>query len=146
ELWQDVARLGWFPSNGMPTLVQIAQHCRSAIALETARSLIAVLTGRPGSGWIQILDPGASADEWYPIPLRHVRSEQRVNLSGVAASRGLSVPALWFEECFIVTIGSPVPSAVGRVSGVLEAQAEVLAQVGNTGHPKILVYEAHRLA
>jgi hypothetical protein len=113
---------------------------------ETVRSLIAFLTARDTDVMIEVLDLSAHDNEWESLPVRRIVPEDALCISGLALPQALRIPALWFESYFMVTITEPCPYSAGRLSGVLDAQAEPLRYLGNPQIPEALVYEAHRLA
>lgn len=146
DLWYQVEYLGWLRCLAPRVVIQIGQTGRSAIVLETARSLVAFLTERVPDIVLEVLDPAAQSSDWGSVPVRDVAVEDTWCLAGIAAPDDLIVPALWFEAYSLATIAAVGTSSFGRLSGVLEAQAEPLQRLRNPHALETLLYEAHRLA
>jgi len=146
-LWSRVGELGWLrpnPADHPLVVLQIGERGRSPLVIRTARRLVEFLR----EGWpalaIDVLDPVAQADEWDGLRLRS--GGDAVTLSGIAASRGLAVPSLWFTPFYLITVAAVGPEPVTRLAGVLDAQADPLRRLRNPYAPSTLIYEAHRLA
>jgi len=127
-------------------VIQIGQRWRSTLSLETALSLAQFLVQRAPHTRIEIFDPAAGGSEWEAFAVCDVVTEAPVCLADRATPAGLRVPVLWFESYFLVTVATVGPLRAGRFSGILDAQADPLRQLGNTQPPEVLSYEAHRLA
>lgn len=146
ELWQRAEAFGWLPSGVEHTVIQIGQHRRSAIAMDTARSLAAFLQHRSPHMRIEILDGGAGRDTWKPLTLRQIAEEETLSLAGVIGTEALTVPALWFESYFLVTVSTATPHPAARLAGILDAQADLLRCLRNPHPTDTLICEARRLA
>jgi hypothetical protein len=129
-LWRELETPGWRAGEG-PIVIQVSPLGDVALALETARSLAAFLEAR---GCRVELDGDETA------------AQEPLRIAGLTPPGELVVPRRWFEPHLLVTVAAVVPSAAGRVAGVLAAQAEVLRGLGNPHAEGDLVYEAHRLA
>lgn len=127
-LWPEAARRGWLQANGRAVVIQVGRRHRTAAVTETARMLAGVLAERSA---------GARIDPPHDGTVRVV---------GVAMPRGVTVPKLWFEPVFLVTVCGVGPDGFGRLAGPLVAQSEALAALNPHASPPALVYEAHRLA
>lgn len=146
DLWRQVEDLGWLRGLAPRLVIQIGQTGRSAIVLETARSFVTFLAERVPDIVLAVLDPAAQRSDWGSVPVRDVAVEDTVCIAGVTAPDGLVIPALWFESYFLVTIAAVGTPFFGRLSSVLEAQAEPLRRLCNPHPLERLIYEAHRLA
>jgi hypothetical protein len=57
----------------------------------------------------------------------------------------VKVPCSWFEPFFLITVAAVHPDRRWRIGGVLQAQAELLAQLNPGAPASVLLWEAHRL-
>ncbi|HLK10811.1 MAG TPA: hypothetical protein VKW76_05485 [Candidatus Binatia bacterium] len=128
ELLQEADRRGWLRTEGRAAVIQVARRHRTAAVIETARALAGFLAER---------SPGCRIDP---------PAERTLRVAGVAMSRGVAVPALWFEPIFLVTVCGVGADGFGRLAGPLAAQAEALAALDGRAGAADCVYEAHRLA
>lgn len=143
-LWREVIERGWIPAGVSHVAIRVSSAERSALAVETARALVACLVvSRPGAR-IDILDAG-DLGEWAALRVRDLATEPAFRVVGIALPRGVAVPAAWFEPGLLVTIAGVGPDRDARITGALHAQAEVLAALGNPRDLEALVYEAHHL-
>jgi hypothetical protein len=145
-LLERVEDLGWLRNPDARVVVQVGPARPSPIAVETAGALIDWLREQNPPATVEVLDCGGFLENRDGVRRHDLRMERTLQVAGVAAARGLVVPALWFESFFLITVAGCGPSPATRVTGVLEAQAGPLLQVGNSDPLSILAYEAHRLA
>lgn len=142
--WQGIASRGWLPERGR-VVVQLGQQARTPQLLATAQALVRYLAETRPALAIQVLDPGAVADDWAGHPAESIADGETLRVAGIAAPE-LRVPRLWFQSYALITLAGCAPSASARLGAVLEAQAEPLCRTGNQARRTVLAYEAHRLA
>ncbi len=143
-LWARLDDAIW-PDHGVPIVIQVGVAWRSALVLETARSLGEWLAAhRPGSR-IEIVDASGTPAKWPGFEPAGWTVGATVPVSGLGATRSVTVPAAWFEPFFLATVTGAGPAADTRVSGPLEAQAEVLFALNPSLPRGALRAEAHRL-
>ncbi len=146
EVWRQADQLGWFSAPSRRIVIQVGQACRSTLALQTAHSLAAFLRDRISTCTIEVLDSAAAPEEWSGLARCDVRADDALCVTGVAATRGLLVPQLWFESFVLITVTAAHPDPAARLAAVLDAQADPLRHLKNQYPPHVLIYEAHRLA
>jgi hypothetical protein len=145
DLWQEVLEQRWLEAAAPRVTIQVGQRWRSSLVVETAKSLERLLAERTPSAQIEVLDPQAPAIGSGHLKAQPEASEPAVDVSGIAAPSNVRIPERWFEPFFLVTVTGSGPVASGRISAVLDAQAEPLARLGNRFPASVLAYEAHRL-
>lgn len=146
--WSRLENEGWLGFRGPHNRVvlQIARAGRSAAVVAMGRSLAARIARLVPGIVVEIVDAMGSAKDWGSLRVRRIAQEESFRVAGVAVTQGVRIPALWLESYALVTVTGVSPSTTSRVASVLEAQAEPLFELGNTGAAAALVYEAHRLA
>lgn len=146
--WHRLEKEGWLGFRGPhgKVVIQIGQAARTAALLATGRSLAGRLTQLLPGVAVEIVDRAAAPNEWGTFRVRDLTDEETYCLTAISVSQGLRVPALWLEACALVTLTGVSPSLTSGAASILEAQAEPLQHLGNTGAPAALAYEAHRLA
>ncbi|HVN87209.1 MAG TPA: hypothetical protein VMW17_20445 [Candidatus Binatia bacterium] len=145
SLWDRVAALAWIPGDAARFVIQIGQRCRTQLAVATARSLAVFLHDRQPRAKVEIVDPDGRR-EWGSFALYDVAAAEPLGVAGLAATRGLRVPRLWFESFHLITVAAAHPDPAARVAAVLDAQADPLRRLRNAYSDDVLAYEAHRLA
>jgi hypothetical protein len=144
DLWREIEGEGWFEVDTPRVLVQVGQRWRSALVIETARSLARLLANRVPAVQIDILDCDARVIDSRGSQAHDETAKPAVIVSAIA-SREVRIPERWFESFFLVTVTGAGPDAAGRISAVLDAQAEPLRRLANPLPAASLAYEAHRL-
>jgi hypothetical protein len=140
---QTAAR-GWLDGAGTRVVLHVGTAGRSALAVETAQTLAALLRERVPSIHLEVLDPAEGAGEWNGVPRMAVAHEDTIAVQG---PRGIlvRVPRLWFTPFFLVTVAGVHADRRWRIGGVLQAQSEILAYLNPGMASGILLAEAHRL-
>jgi hypothetical protein len=144
DLVSRAAALGWLDGATSRAIVHVGSCGRSALAVETAQALAAALREHAPGLRVDALDAAAGGGDWNGFGRLSLARGDAVVVRG---PRGvaLHVPKLWFEPFFLVTVAAVRPDRRWRIGGVLQAQAEVLADL-NPGAPTgLLLSEAHRL-
>ncbi len=136
-LWEEVRRRAWI-APATRVVVQVDQHWRSPLVVETARSLAAAVTRQLPSTRVEIRDAAAEGSSHPTGP------ESAVSVAGMVA-HNLHLPAWWFDSGLLVTVTGIGPDSATRLSAVLDAQAEPLRALNPSTPPAALAYEAHRL-
>lgn len=145
-LWEGVEALAWLPAGAGRFVIQVAQRCRTPLVVETARSFAAFLHERQPTATIEIVDPAAGSGEWGRFAVYDTAVDEPLRVAGVAATRGVRVPRIWFESFHLITVVAAHPDPTTRLAAVLDAQADPLRRLGNAYAFDVLQYEAHRLA
>lgn len=129
QLWRRAEARGWFGSREPRAVVRVADRGRSALSLETARSLAEELTRR-----------GMATEllEDRPVAL------ETIGVTGVELPE-LTVPAAWLDAFLLVTVAVAGSDGDHRLGAILDAQAEPLRWAGTAAAPSVLALEAHRL-
>lgn len=140
DLCRKVETAGWLAGETPRVVVQVGQRWRSSLVVETAKSLAAWLAGKVPRAEIELRDAAAHANG------QHAEGDagRPFVVAGITAD-DVRIPEWWFESRFVITVAGAGPARAGRLSGVLDAQAEPLQSLGNQLSPASLAYEAHRL-
>lgn len=135
ELWGQLRQRNWVNPSAPRVVVRVGQGWCTPVVTETAASLGNILRTWLPEVEVRVLD----------APLRATEAGQAIRVAGIRTPE-LIVPMDWFDSFFLVTVTGIGPDPLGRVHGVLGAQAEPLRQLGNDIAPEALLCEAHRLA
>jgi hypothetical protein len=145
ELWARVESRGWFAGAKPRVVVQVVGGaCDRRLLADTVRGLSAFLRTHIGVGEPEILDLEGGGD-WSPFHTLSVSPADSLTVTGIAEPL-VTVPSLWFEALFLITVVSIDTDPAARLRGVLAAQAEPLRAMGWRSSRASRVYEAHRLA
>ncbi len=122
---------------GARVVVQVARTREPSVAAETAARLVAGLRRRHPELDVALLavpageDRGPSAASW--------------RLASPVEPDGVRIPTFWCEDVHLVTVAPVVTDVLCRIGAVLDAQAQILAEL-NPDLPRLdLLFEAHRL-
>lgn len=124
-------------------VVYVASRGRDHRVADTARSLIGFLREAAPSCRVEVLDPGADPGAWWPTPIIDLAAEPPLTVDAVRLPAGATVPALWLEPFFLVTVCRAAPDPRFGFAAALAAQAALLD--GGAAIDLDLAYEAHRL-
>jgi hypothetical protein len=144
DLWRDIGGEGWLDVDRPRVIVQVGQRWRSTLVMETTRSLARLLANQFPAVEVDIFDCDTQVIYSQHPQDRDETAKPAVTVSGIAA-REVQVPEWWFESFFLVTVTGAGPDPAGRISAVLDAQAEPLRRLVNPLPAASLAYEAHRL-
>lgn len=142
EVWARVESRGWFAGAAPRVIVQVGVGGDTRLVADTVHGLTAFLRSRLGVGRVEVLE--FQGGDWSPLPTLTVSPADALEIVGIAEPR-VTLPLLWFEPFFLVTVTGVSTDPAGRLSGVLYAQAEALRAVDWRASRPSLVYEAHRL-
>ena len=146
HLWLRLAANGWMPTRVPSVTIQVTQAQRSPQVVETVRSLSSYLGEHLPEVPAYLIDAagsGGQAPLGLPLPTALAAP---LRVGGVAARRGLTVPAFWFEATYVITVAAAHPHPAVRLAAALAAQAEPLVALQKLYSLDVLMYEAHRLA
>jgi hypothetical protein len=145
ELWTRVESRGWFAGAKPRVVVQVVAGgaCDPRLVADTVRGLGTFLRTRIGVGQLEILD--LEGCDWSPLHTLSVSPADSLTVTGVAEPL-VTLPSLWFEALFLITVVGIDTDPAARLRGVLAAQAEPLRATGWRSSRASRVYEAHRLA
>lgn len=141
ELWTRVQALGWLAGAQPRVVLQTGPGAPGAVA-STVDSLAAFLRDRAGVERMELLDLGRSGAS--SLPALDVSPADAAQVVGIAEPI-VTLPRLWLEPFFLVTVTGVTPDPAGRLRGVLHAQAAALRAAGFRARRRSEVYEAHRL-
>lgn len=144
DLWMQAEGRGWFATPLPRIVVQVGQRWRSALVVETAASLARLLANRAPSAQVETVDSGTEPFRLESMRISKDATSPVLAVSGITA-RQVRIPEWWLESFFLITVTGAGPDPMGRISAVLDAQAEPLRRVGNSLASASLAYEAHRL-
>lgn len=144
DLWMQAEGRGWFATPLPRIVVQVGQRWRSALVVETAASLARLLANRAPSAQVETVDSGTEPFRLESMRISKDATSPVLAVSGITA-RQVRIPEWWLESFFLITVTGAGPDPMGRISAVLDAQAEPLRRVANSLAPASLAYEAHRL-
>lgn len=147
-LWRRIADLGWLEPRPSHVVIQVTRRRRSPVVGETALSLVDFLRDRLPGSRLEVIDPGGGMDTMQIERgrVRRLADEGVLAVAAVALPGEVTVPELWFESCFLVTVAEVGPDEAGGFAAILDAQADPLRELGNPPIDAALLYEAHRLS
>jgi len=145
ELWQQVESRGWLGGAAPRVVVQVGAGGANGdqrLLSDTVHTLATFLRSRLGVRRVEVVD--LEGRDWSPLRRVAVRPADVIDVIGVAEPR-VTLPRIWFEPFFLVTVAAVRTDRAGRLRGVLHAQAEPLRAVGWRASRASRVYEGHRL-